>query len=224
MTPPILELHHAGRIYPGTPPVIALRDVTLNVFPGELIAVVGPSGSGKSTLLHLLGTLDRPSTGTVRVAGHDVSAITDRQLAGLRGRQIGFVFQQFVLLPRRSALDNVAMPLLYQGISAGERRRRAATLLDQVGLAERSRHLPGQLSGGEQQRVAIARALAARPAVILADEPTGNLDTTSGAGILALLRDVARSGTAVVVVTHDKDLAGTIGRHLLVRDGQVTQP
>jgi putative ABC transport system ATP-binding protein len=204
--------------------VQALRGVSLAVHPGDYLAIVGPSGSGKSTLMHLLGALDRPSTGTLRVGGVDVSTMRPDELARVRNRMIGFVFQAFQLLPRASALDNVAMPLVYRGLRRAQRRRLAAAALDAVGMAHRVDHKPGQLSGGEQQRVAIARALVGEPQVILADEPTGNLDTRRGGEVIELLERLnAERGVAVAVVTHDLDIAARARRQLHVRDGLVDQ-
>jgi len=202
--------------------VEALRGVSVRIDPGDYVAVVGPSGSGKSTLMHLLGGLDRPSGGVLRVDGRDVSTLSDEALAGLRNAAIGFVFQSFQLLARTTAVDNVALPLVYRGVSRGERRRRAVAALESVGLGHRLGHRPNQLSGGEQQRVAIARALVGEPRVVLADEPTGNLDTASGAEVLAILERLnADSGTAVVVVTHDRDVAARARRRVYVRDGRL---
>jgi putative ABC transport system ATP-binding protein len=202
--------------------VEALRGVSLRIDPGEYVAVVGPSGSGKSTLMHLLGCLDRPTSGLLRVGDRDVATLGDGELAGLRNRTIGFVFQSFQLLGRTTALDNVALPLVYRGVRRAERRERAAAALTAVGLGHRLGHRPGQLSGGEQQRVAIARALVGEPALLLADEPTGNLDTASGAEILALLDGLVRDrGVAVVVVTHDPDVAAMARRRVRMRDGLI---
>jgi len=217
----VAELSGVIRTYPGHPPVQALRGIDLRIERGELLGIVGPSGSGKSTLLNILGTLDRADAGEVRIDGHDLGTLTDRQLSALRAHGIGFVFQQFFLFPGVSALDNVANGLLYTGLPLAERRRRAELTLARVGLADRIHHRPSELSGGQCQRVAVARALLGRPSILLADEPTGALDSESGAGVLKLLRELHESGTTIVVITHDHDVANMLPRQVHIRDGQV---
>jgi putative ABC transport system ATP-binding protein len=208
-------------VYPGHPPVRALREVTVRVDDGELVGIVGPSGSGKTTLLNILGTLDRADAGTVRIDGTDIASLSDRQLSALRAHRIGFVFQQFFLSPGVTALENVADGLLYTGEPLAQRCRRARDTLEQVGLADRTHHRPNELSGGQNQRVAVARALVRRPALLLADEPTGALDSESGAGVLELLHELHETGTTIVVITHDHDVAGLLPRQVHIRDGQI---
>ena len=217
----VLSIQDVTKVYPTEPPVHALAGVSLDVTQGELLAVVGPSGSGKSTLLHVMGTLDRPTSGDVVVSGHSVNALTDRELSSLRARHIGFVFQQFHLLNGYTALDNVADGLLYTGMALYDRRELAARALDRVGLRKRLSHTATKLSGGEKQRVAIARALVGRPAIVLADEPTGNLDSKTSDSIVELIEELHAEGATIVVITHNPEIASHFPRTVSLRDGLI---
>jgi ABC-type lipoprotein export system ATPase subunit len=222
MSAPLIALERVSRVYRmGEVEVPALDDVSLDIGTGEFVAIVGPSGSGKSTMMNILGCLDRPTHGAYHLAGSAVAELDDDALARLRSRTIGFVFQSYNLLPRTSALDNVATPLLYQGVGRGERMRRARAALERLGLGDRVSHEPSELSGGQQQRVAIARALVTEPALVLADEPTGNLDSHAGAEVMAVLRDLHDQGRTVVLITHDTDVAASADRQIHLHDGRV---
>jgi putative ABC transport system ATP-binding protein len=222
MTPPIIDLRSVSRVYDtGRTQVHALAGVDIQVHAGEFVAVVGPSGSGKSTLMNVIGCLDRPTSGTYHLAGTDVGGLDGDGLAALRSRRIGFVFQSYNLLPRTTALENVATPLMYQGVPPGTRRRLAADALSRLGLGDRLDHEPTELSGGQQQRVAVARALVTNPALILADEPTGNLDSHSGAEVMDLFRELHRAGRPIVLITHEAEVAGQASRQVHIRDGRV---
>ena len=222
MTDRVVELSHVRREYQtGDVPTVALADVSLEVRRGEFVAIVGPSGSGKSTLMNLIGCLDRPSAGTVKIAGNDISALDDNQLTALRSKAIGFVFQQFQLLPLTSAVDNVAAPLLYQGLRPREAQKRAAAMLTRLGLGDRLDFDRGRLSGGQQQRVAISRALVTNPDLVLADEPTGALDTSSGAAVMELFKEMNAEGRTIVLITHDLDVAAAAKRRIYIRDGLI---
>ena len=219
---PALELRQVSKLYPGTPPVTALDGVSVQISHGEMVAVVGPSGSGKSTMLHIMGTLDAPTSGSVLIEGVDTSSLDDAALAAIRGRRVGFVFQRFFLLPGTSALDNVANGLLYTGTLRPQRREAAAAALERVGLGARALHRPNELSGGEMQRVALARALVHQPAFILADEPTGNLDSAGSKAIIDLLFSLHHEGRTIIVITHNEEISAAIPRRVRMLDGRLT--
>ena len=222
MNTPIINIEHIARVYEmGGEKVHALRDVSLNIYPNEYLAIMGPSGSGKSTLMNILGCLDTPSSGVYNFKGMDVKEMDDNELAEIRNKEIGFVFQTFNLLPRATALKNIELPLIYSGIPRSERRDRAIKTLEEVGLADRMQHKPNELSGGQRQRVAIARALVTKPSIILADEPTGNLDSKTGDEIMRLFQELWKRGNTIILVTHEEDIARHAHRILRVRDGKV---
>jgi len=218
---PVLEMVHVRKVYPGLSPVIALDDVSFTIRQGELVGIVGPSGSGKSTLLHVMGTLDRQTSGDMRIEGLEVTDLNDRELAAFRATRIGFVFQQFFLDNYNTAVENVADGLLYAGVSRADRRKAAAEALRKVGLGHRLNHRPPEMSGGERQRTAIARALVGNPAIVLADEPTGNLDTKSANAIYSLLKDLNNDGVTIIIITHDQELAARLPRRIEIRDGLI---
>jgi putative ABC transport system ATP-binding protein len=219
--PAVLELDGVAKHFPGSPPVRALDTVNLTITAGEMTALIGPSGSGKSTLMNVIGTLDRPTSGEVRIDGVATTSLSDAALAGLRAARVGFVFQQFHLLEGADIVDNVAAGLLYRGVRRGERRRMASVALERVGLGHRLKHRPPQLSGGERQRVAIARAIVGEPAIVLADEPTGNLDSATSWSIIDLLRALHADGATIIVITHDTELANSFTRQVAMRDGHI---
>jgi len=222
MDAPIISLRGATRIYDmGHVQVPAVAGIDLDIHVGEFVAIVGPSGSGKSTMMNIIGCLDRPTSGTYVLAGNDVGSLDDDGLAALRSRAIGFVFQSYNLLPRTTAIENVATPLLYQGVRKSERLRRATTALERLGLGDRAGHEPSELSGGQQQRVAVARAIVTEPSLILADEPTGNLDSHTGTEVLALFRELHATGRTIVLITHDPEVAAAADRQIHIRDGRI---
>ncbi len=218
---PVLELRMVTKLYDSQPPVIALDSIDLTIDPGELVAIVGPSGSGKTTMLHVMGTLDRPTYGNVFIAGTDVTAMSEREVSGLRATKIGLIFQNFYLAEHETVLENVADGLLYSGMGSAIRRESAHIALDKVGISHRASFLPSNISGGERQRVAIARALVGNPAIVLADEPTGNLDSKTGANVVKLLRDLNQTGATIAIITHDRDLANDLPRQVEILDGKI---